>query len=201
MVDVTRRAMTGLVLGGVVAGMGGMAYAAVPLYRAFCQMTGYGGTTRRALEAPTQVLDRVVRVRFNTDVGRDMPWRFQPIQREMTVRIGEQAIATFAATNPTDRVIMGSAAYNVTPQKSGAYFNKIQCFCFTEQILGPGETAEMPVRFFVDPAMAQDRNLNDVTTITLSYVFFEREMEEQTREEYRASYLSRRDGKPQIRTN
>lgn len=201
MVDVTRRRMTGLMLGGVVAGMGGAAYAAVPLYRVFCQVTGFGGTTRRAHVEPSQILDRVVRVRFNSDVGRGMPWLFQPVQREVAVRIGEQMVATFTATNPTDRVMMGSAAYNVTPQKSGPYFNKTQCFCFTEQILGPGETAELPVQFFVDPSMVEDRNLNDVTTITLSYTFFEREMDEQARETYRLSHLSRQGGEPQIRTN
>lgn len=201
MVDVTRRRMTGLMLGGVVAGMGGMAYAAVPLYRVFCQVTGYGGTTRRAHVAPTQILDRVMNVRFNSDVGRGMPWHFQPVQREMAVRVGEQAIAKFTATNPTDRVVMGSAAFNVTPQKTGPYFNKVQCFCFTEQILGPGETAELPVQFFVDPSLADDRNLDDVTAMTLSYTFFEREMDEEARETYRLSYLSRQSGEPQIRTN
>jgi cytochrome c oxidase assembly protein subunit 11 len=201
MVDVTRRRMTGLMLGGVVAGMGGMAYAAVPLYRVFCQVTGYGGTTRRAHVAPTQILDRVMNVRFNSDVGRGMPWHFQPVQREMAVRVGEQAIAKFTATNPTDRVVMGSAAFNVTPQKTGPYFNKVQCFCFTEQILGPGETAELPVQFFVDPSLAEDRNLDDVTAITLSYTFFEREMDAEARETYRLSYLSRQSGEPQIRTN
>ena len=201
MVDVTRRRITGLMLGGVVAGMGGMAYAAVPLYRVFCQVTGYGGTTRRAHVAPTQILDRVMNVRFNSDVGRGMPWHFQPVQREMAVRVGEQAIAKFTATNPTDRVVMGSAAFNVTPQKTGPYFNKVQCFCFTEQILGPGETAELPVQFFVDPSLAEDRNLDDVTAMTLSYTFFEREMDEEARETYRLSYLSRQSGEPQVRTN
>lgn len=201
MVDVTRRRMTGLMLGGVVVGMGGMAYAAVPLYRVFCQVTGYGGTTRRAHVAPTQILDRVMNVRFNSDVGRGMPWHFQPVQREMAVRVGEQAIAKFTATNPTDRVVMGSAAFNVTPQKTGPYFNKVQCFCFTEQILGPGETAELPVQFFVDPSLAEDQNLDDVTAMTLSYTFFERVMDEEARETYRLSYLSRQSGEPQIRTN
>jgi cytochrome c oxidase assembly protein subunit 11 len=201
MVDATRRRMTGLMLGGVVAGMGGMAYAAVPLYRIFCQVTGFGGTTRRAHFAPTQILDRVVSVRFDTGVGRGMPWHFQPVQREMAVRVGELAIATFTATNATDQVMMGTAAFNVTPQKAGPYFNKLQCFCFTEQILGPRETAELPVQFFVDPSMDEDRNLDDVATITLSYTFFEREMDAQARENYRLSYLSRRDVEPRTRTN
>ena len=142
-----------------------------------------------------------MKVRFNSDVGRGLPWRFQPVQREMAVRVGEQAIATFTATNPTDRVIMGSAVFNVTPQKTGAYFNKIQCFCFAEQILGPGETAELPVQFFIDPSMAEDRNLDDVTTITLSYTFFERQMDDEARAAYRVSYLARRAGAPQIRAN
>lgn len=169
-----RKTATVAVLLAVLAGMGGLTYAAVPLYRLFCQVTGFGGTTRTAAAVPGAVTDRVITVRFNADVGRDMPWRFRPVQREIAVRVGETAMAYFAAENPSDAVIVGTAVYNVTPFKAGPYFSKTACFCFTEQRLAPGEREEMPVTFFIDPAIIDDANLDDVNTITLSYTFFKK---------------------------
>ncbi len=167
-----RRTLTALVLAGCAAGMVGLSFASVPLYRLFCQVTGYGGTTQVAEAAPGAVGARVFTVRFNADVGQGMPGRFRPAQREITVRAGESALAFYGASNPSDEIVAGSATYNVTPQKAGLYFNKIACFCFDEQVLAPGESAEMPVSFFIDPEIENDRNLDEVTTITLSYTFF-----------------------------
>ena len=167
-----RNRVTVLALLGLLAGMGGLTAAAVPLYQMFCQVTGYGGTTQAAAEAPAAVAERTITVRFNADVGRDMPWTFKPAQREVTLRVGETAMAYYTAENNSDAIIVGSAVFNVTPHKAGRYFSKIACFCFDEQLLGPGELAEMPVTFFVDPAIMADANLDDVTTITLSYTFF-----------------------------
>lgn len=156
----------------VLAGMGGLTYAAVPLYQLFCRVTGFGGTTQVAEAAPETIADRVITVRFNTDVGRDMPWRFRTPQRAMTVRVGEVAIAYFSAENPSDESVTGTAVFNVTPFKAGPYFSKIACFCFDEQTLAPGERVEMPVTFFIDPAIMDDVNVDDVNTITLSYTAF-----------------------------
>lgn len=167
-----RNRLTALAAAGVVVGMVGMAYAAVPLYRIFCQVTGFGGTTQVAASAPSEIDERVITVRFNADTARDMPWRFRPQQRAMTLRVGERALAFYEAFNPSDQRIAGSATFNVTPAKAGVYFNKIECFCFTEQVLAPGQRADMPVSFFVDPAIADDPDLDDVKTITLSYTFF-----------------------------
>jgi cytochrome c oxidase assembly protein subunit 11 len=161
-----------VLLAGVVAAFVGLAYASVPLYRMFCQVTGYGGTTQVAEAAPAAVGTRKVTVRFNADVNRDLPWGFQPVQREMTVAVGEQSLAFFQATNRSSRPITGTATFNVTPMKAGAYFDKIQCFCFSEQTLAAGQTVDMPVSFFVDPSIAQDPDMDDVSTITLSYTFF-----------------------------
>ena len=171
-----RRAATALILGGVVVGMVGLAFAAVPLYRLFCQVTGFGGTTQVADAAPlpAEIGDRLVTVRFNADIARDLPWHFKPGQREIAVRVGEMAMAVYTAENRSDRVLVGSSTFNVTPVKAGAYFNKIECFCFEEQTLAPGERADFPVSFFVDPEIVEDRRLDDVTTITLSYTFFAR---------------------------
>ena len=168
-------------LGGVAIGMVGLAYASVPLYRLFCQVTGYGGTTQVATEAPeseTPVSDRVITVRFNADTAKDLPWRFRPAQRQVTVRIGETALAFYRATNTGGRRLTGTATFNVTPQKAGIYFSKIECFCFTKQTLAPGQEAEMPVSFFIDPDILDDRNLDEVRTITLSYTFFKAPGEE-----------------------
>ena len=172
--DSRRRAATALVLGGVVCGMVGLAFGAVPLYKLFCQVTGFGGTTQVAEEAPVTIGERVVTVRFNADTARDLPWHFKPEQREIKVRVGEMAMAFYNAVNQSDRALIGTSTFNVTPVKAGAYFNKIECFCFEEQTLAPGERADFPVSFFVDPDIVEDRRLDDVTTITLSYTFFAR---------------------------
>ena len=163
---------TALVLVSVVTGMVGLSFAAVPLYRVFCQVTGFAGTTQTAVAAPAGALDRVMTVRFNADVGKRLPWRFRPDQGPIELQVGEQGLAYFAATNTSDESVTGHAVFNVTPLKAGRYFTKIQCFCFDKQVLGPGETARMPVTFFVDPTIAEDPNLDDVSTITLSYTFF-----------------------------
>ena len=168
---------TGLMCAGLFFGMIGMSYAAVPLYNIFCSVTGYGGTTQVAYAAPSQILDRQVTVRFDANVANRMPWDFKPVDTTMDVRVGETAIAFYRATNHSDRAVTGTASFNVSPPKAGSYFSKIECFCFTEQILGPGESIEMPVTFFVDPDMAEDKNLDNVETITLSYTFFEVEDE------------------------
>ncbi len=170
-----RKASTAIVLGAVALGMVGLSFASVPLYRLFCQVTGYGGTTQVAVAAPAAVGERVITVRFNADLARDMPWRFRPAQGEIRLRVGEVGLAFYNATNPTAKAVTGTATYNVTPQKVGPYFNKIACFCFDEQTLEAGASARMPVSFFIDPEISQDPNLDDVTTVTLSYTFFETE--------------------------
>jgi len=157
---------------GIVVGMIGLAYASVPLYDLFCRVTGYGGTTQQADLAPTEILDREMTIAFDANTSRNMPWEFKPIKRTVKLKVGETGIAFYEAYNPTDKVIKGTAAFNVTPQKIGQYFTKIDCFCFTEQVLQPGERVDMPVTFFVDPEIDQDVNAKDVETITLSYTFF-----------------------------
>lgn len=164
---------TGIVLAGVAACMVGLSFAAVPLYEIFCRVTGFGGTPLRAEETKGTVLDETITVRFDASTDRDLPWQFKPVQHEMTVRIGESGLAFYTAHNPTDKPIAGQATFNVTPLKVGQYFNKIECFCFTEQVLQPGETVEMPVSFFVDPEIRTDRATEEVESITLSYTFFE----------------------------
>lgn len=162
-----------LIVGGVVASlMLVLAFASVPLYRKFCQVTGYGGTTQRAEVAPGETGTRLITIRFNTTVNPGLPWRFAPDQHSVTVKLGESALATFTAANNSAAPVTGQATFNVTPAKAGIYFEKTQCFCFTEQTLAAGETVHMPVSFFIDPAITQDHNLDDVQTITLSYSFF-----------------------------
>jgi cytochrome c oxidase assembly protein subunit 11 len=171
--DTSRRnARTGLVLAGLAAGMVGLAFASVPLYSLFCQVTGFGGTTQVAEQAPATTIDRTVVIRFNADVDTKLPWSFQPNQRQLSVRVGETGVATYTARNRSDTPMTGTATFNVTPLKAGKYFDKIQCFCFDEQRLEAGQEVEMTVSFFVDPAIMDDRNLDEVKTITLSYTFF-----------------------------
>ena len=153
-------------------GMVGMAYAAVPLYAMFCQMTGYGGTTQRVEQYSDRVLDRKITVRFDANVSSGLPWDFKPVQRDMTMKIGETAQAHYTATNLFDTPTAGRATFNVTPEIAGSYFNKVECFCFTDTTLKPGETLDMPVVFYVDPDIADVPELKDITTITLSYTFF-----------------------------
>lgn len=167
-----RNAATGVVLAGVVAGMVGLAFASVPLYRLFCQVTGYGGTTQVADSAPAVVGDQIVTVRLDSVVNSSLPWKFEPVERQVTLRVGEERLVRYRATNLSDRAIVGSATFNVTPQKAGEYFTKIACFCFEEQRLEAGASVELPVSFFVDPDISQDPNLDDVRTITLTYTFF-----------------------------
>jgi cytochrome c oxidase assembly protein subunit 11 len=158
--------------GVFVAVMVGMAFAAVPFYDWFCRTTGFGGTTQVASVAPAGMLDRKVTVRFDANIGPGLPWRFEPEVNSVDVRIGEVATVYFTIVNESARATLGQAAYNVTPPTVGAYFTKINCFCFTEQRLKPGEKREMAVVFFVDPALAKDSDQDDLNTITLSYTFF-----------------------------
>src|SRR5260221_10037053 len=158
--------------GLVVALMVGAAYAAVPFYNWFCRVTGFNGTTQIATASPTFELDRKVAVRFDSNVSGGLPWKFEPEKTEIEVHIGEVVTAYYTVVNQSARVTMGQAAYNVTPLTVGSYFNKINCFCFTEQRLGPGEKREMPVVFYVDPSLAKDSELDDLNTITLSYSFY-----------------------------
>ncbi len=158
---------------GVVVVMGSLAWAAVPFYDWFCRVTGFGGATGVAEAAPDTILDRTVTVRFDASLDRGMPWSFKPVERTMTVRLGETGLAFYEAHNPTDRVVAGSASYNVTPYAAGGYFEKLACFCFEEQVLQPGETVLMPVSFFVDPAILEDEDGQFVQEITLSYTFYE----------------------------
>ena len=161
-----------IILVSMVVAMAGASYAAVPLYRLFCQVTGYGGTTQVAESAPLEAGERQITVRFNADIDPNLPWAFQPVQREMTLHVGESGLAFYRAENRSARLTAGTATFNVTPLKAGQYFNKVDCFCFTEQRLGPNASMDMPVSFFVDPAIVEDPNLRDVKTITLSYTFF-----------------------------
>jgi cytochrome c oxidase assembly protein subunit 11 len=164
---------TVLALVALVAAMSGLTAASVPLYKVFCRATGFGGTTQIAEAAPGTVSSKWVWVRFNADIAPGLPWSFEPEQREVRVHPGESTLVAYRATNHADHAITGNAVYNVTPDAAGLYFDKIQCFCFSSQTLQPGETAELPVTFFVDPAMMADRNARDIPVITLSYTFFE----------------------------
>ncbi|MBP7064535.1 cytochrome c oxidase assembly protein [Ferrovibrio sp.] len=166
-----------LICVAVVAGMTGLAFASAPLYDLFCRVTGFGGTPQRSAEAPGAITSQpmpgqMITVRFNSDTAPDMPWRFQPVQREVKVVPGEETLIFYRATNPTDKAITGTASFNVTPEKAGPYFDKIACFCFSEQVLEAGQSVDMPVSFFVDPGILKDPKTRDVKTITLSYTFF-----------------------------
>jgi cytochrome c oxidase assembly protein subunit 11 len=161
----------------LAVGVGGLSYAAVPLYKAFCQATGYGGTTQKATEEKFRAMRpvagaRQVTVHFNADTAAGMPWRFTPQQRSARVVPGETALAFYTAHNPTDRAVTGVSTYNITPMKAGAYFNKIQCFCFEEQRLRPHEEIDMPVFFYIDPKFLDDPAMDNVQSLTLSYTFF-----------------------------
>ena len=156
----------------IVLGMLMLSYAAVPFYNLFCKVTGFGGTTGRASVAPSTVSDRTITVRFNADTDPALPWKFVPLEREITMRIGENRLVAFTAQNEAATETRGTATYNVTPHLAGRYFQKIQCFCFEEQRLKPGEKVTMPVSFFIDPAILADKDLAGLTNITLSYTFF-----------------------------
>ena len=158
--------------GAFVAMMVGAAYASVPLYNWFCKTTGFGGTTQVAEKAPDHVLARELTIRFDSNVAPGLPWRFEPEQNEIKVRIGEVATVHYKVINQAAREITAQAGYNVSPPQVGGYFNKINCFCFTQQTMKPGETREMAVVFYVDPEIVKDRDQDDLNTITLSYTFY-----------------------------
>jgi cytochrome c oxidase assembly protein subunit 11 len=165
---------------GVVATMGALAWASVPFYDWFCRVTGFGGTTGVAESGAEEILDRTIKVRFDASKERDFPWEFKPVERTMEIRIGETGLAFYEAYNPTDRPIAGSASYNVFPYEAGGYFTKIDCFCFEEQVLQPGERISMPVSFYVDPELVEDRDAKHLTHITLSYTFHAIDLPEET---------------------
>jgi len=173
-----KNAKLGLTILTVVFGMIAMSYAFVPLYNLFCRVTGFGGTTQVAESLPDQILDRVVTIKFNANTNRNLPWDFKPEQREIDVQLGQRGLTAYTAKNKESFPTAGTAVYNVLPLKVGKYFHKIQCFCFDEQILNPGEAMNMPVMFYVDPAMNDDPLMEDVDTITLSYTFFTAESKE-----------------------
>lgn len=158
-----------------VGGMAGMSYAAVPLYDMFCRVTGYNGTTQRVEQMSDVVLDRAITVTFDANTAAGLPWDFKPVQREVKPKIGETVEVKFVATNTSDKPTRGQAIFNVTPMEAGAYFNKVQCFCFTETELKPGETMEMPVVFYIDPDITKAVETKDIGTITLSYTFYAHE--------------------------
>ena len=162
----------------VVILMGGLAWASVPFYDWFCRVTSFGGTPGQVAGAEGEVLDQTIKVRFDGSLNEDMPWEFKPVVNEMELRIGETGLAFYEAYNPTDHPVAGQASYNVTPYAAGAFFEKIECFCFTEQVLAPGERVQMPVSFFVDPEIVEDRDGKYVHTITLSYTFYEIDLPE-----------------------
>lgn len=168
----SKNGKTAAIVCGVVFFMVGMSFAAVPLYDVFCRVTGWGGTTQRADAAPAMTLSREVTVRFDATVGRGLAWRFEPQEPTQTLRVGETGLTFYEAENLSDKPIVGRATFNVSPAKAGLFFSKIECFCFTEQLLQPGEKVLMPVTYFVDPGLANDVNMDDVQTITLSYTFF-----------------------------
>ncbi len=181
-----KRLMIGCVL--VVGFMVGMSFAAVPLYDLFCRVTGYGGTTQVGT-APSQdaVSDRTVTVRFDASKNRGMPWHFNPEQREITLRVGETGMAFYRAESVSSERTVGTATFNVTPLKAGQYFVKTECFCFTEQALDPGQVADMPVSFYIDPGILEDSNLDDTNTITLSYTFYRKKDAEEPENEKAAA--------------
>ncbi|MBV2361669.1 cytochrome c oxidase assembly protein [Thalassococcus sp. CAU 1522] len=164
---------------GLVLVMGGLAWASVPFYDWFCRVTGYGGATGVAEATTGEILDRTIKVRFDASLERGMPWEFKPEVPEMTIRIGEEGLAFYEAYNPTSKPVAGSASYNVAPFGAGAYFEKIDCFCFEEQVLMPGERVMMPVSFFIDPGIVDDTDAKHTSHITLSYTFYEIDLPEE----------------------
>jgi cytochrome c oxidase assembly protein subunit 11 len=165
----------------VVLAMVGLAYAAVPLYRLYCQVTGYAGTTQRAATASSRIVDHVLTVHFDANVDRGLPWRFEPLQRKVDVKVGENTLVFYKATNTSDKPVTGTAVFNVAPEAMGIHFNKIECFCFTEQRLEPGQSIDMPVSFYIDPAFVEDEDAKDLPELTLSYTFYPvSEKQEQT---------------------
>ena len=162
---------------GFVGGMLGLSYASVPLYRIFCQVTGYGGTTQKAEDFTGKISDKTITVSFDSNISQNLEWSFKPKERSVKLRLGEKVTAIFLAKNTGDAISTGEATFNVSPQAAGQYFNKIECFCFTEQTLKPGEMVEMPVLFFIDPDIENDPILKNAKIITLSYSFYSKEKE------------------------
>lgn len=156
----------------VVAGMIGLSFASVPLYNLFCRVTGYGGTTQVSNAGPDTILDRRVLVKFTTNVASDLDWAFEPDMKEVSVQLGQMALMSYNVQNFSSEPVVGTAVYNVSPPKAGKYFNKTQCFCFGEQVVGAGQKVNMPVVFYVDPKMVEDRSMDDVSVITLSYTYY-----------------------------
>lgn len=163
---------------GLVVVMGALAWASVPFYDWFCRVTGFGGTPGVSAAASEDILDQTIKIRFDASLERGMPWQFVPVEREMELQIGETGLAFYEAYNPTDKPVAGSASYNVAPYEAGGFFSKIDCFCFEEQVLAPGERVHMPVTFYVDPDIVTDRDAKYVHTITLSYTFYEIDLPE-----------------------
>jgi len=170
--DKKRLRRTALIASAVVLGMTGMAFAAVPIYDAFCKVTGYGGTTQEADVAPTQILERTIEIRFDANTSPDLPVVFAPKQTSETLRIGETGLAFYRVRNTSDEPVVARATYNVTPHIAGQYFAKLECFCFTDRVIAPGQETDLPVVFFVDPEIVSDPDTADITTLTLSYTFF-----------------------------
>jgi cytochrome c oxidase assembly protein subunit 11 len=186
-----RQLVVAWTIAGVVLFMGAASFASVPLYDLFCRMTGYGGTTQVATQGAATRGDRNMVVRFDSNVASGLPWKFEPEVSQITLRNGETATVFYRVTNRSDHEISAIASYNVTPDQAGIYFNKISCFCFNEQTLGPGETAEWPVVFYLDPALEKSENMNGVGGVTLSYTFFASKKRPETRADAEA-------GKPKL---
>jgi cytochrome c oxidase assembly protein subunit 11 len=159
-------------IGSLIIGMVALTYAFVPLYSIFCKLTGLGGTLKQTRVSADRKGSRIIKVRFDANIDKNLPWEFKPLQQEVEVRTGENVLVFYSAKNNSDKAIIGTAVYNVTPHKAAIYFNKIECFCFEEQLLKPGQRMSMPVTFFIDPDIEEEANLKDVKTITLSYSFF-----------------------------
>jgi cytochrome c oxidase assembly protein subunit 11 len=164
-----RHRMVAMCCGGLVVLMVAAAFASVPLYRLFCESTGFAGTPQRVTHASDASIDKTITIRFDANVTPGMPWRFEPVQPTLEVKIGENALAFYRATNLSDRPVTGMATFNVTPEPAGGFFNKIQCFCFAEQVLEPGQSVDMPVSFFIDPGIVSDRDGRAISLIVLSY--------------------------------
>jgi len=164
----------------LVVFMGALAWASVPLYDWFCRVTGFGGVTNTAQTGSDVILDKTNKIRFDASLDRDMPWEFKPKERQVEMRIGETGMVFYEAYNPTNRPVAGTASYNVTPYEAGNFFTKIDCFCFEQQVLQPGERVEMPVTFFVDPEIVDDRDAKYTKVITLSYTFYETDLPQET---------------------
>jgi cytochrome c oxidase assembly protein subunit 11 len=176
--DHKKNARTALMTFGIFVGMLGLAYASVPLYRLFCQVTGFGGTPMRSEEMSREVLDKTIRVRFDSNTDNALPWRFSPVLRQQTVKIGANTLAFYESENMSDKPITGMATFNVTPDIAAPYFTKVQCFCFNEQTLQPGEKVSMPVSYYVDPKIMDDPQARKIPEITLSYTFYRVEQPE-----------------------